>query len=48
MADIVIDAHYKNNCNDVHTLLKANPEIINEDYQQNDKLCAIKNAKQYI
>ncbi|MGL9761496.1 MAG: hypothetical protein ACR5LB_04755 [Wolbachia sp.] len=39
LADIEIDVHYKNNGNDVHTLFKPNPEMINEGYQQNDELC---------
>jgi len=38
LANIEIDVHYKNNGNDVHTVFKPNPEMINEDYQQNDEL----------
>ncbi|BAP00481.1 hypothetical protein [Wolbachia endosymbiont of Cimex lectularius] len=38
LADIEIDVHYKNNGNDVHTVFKPNPEMINEGYQQNDEL----------
>lgn len=35
LANIEIDVHYKSNNNDVHTVFKPNPEMINEDYQKN-------------